>query len=84
MVRNVTDSIDDSRIESVVQEIDRLITEMTALRSQLVFLSHKSADQTRSVRTANYFGMWADRQDMRGLSSREWLENLRAKQWTRQ
>ena len=45
-------------------------------------------DQTtlssRSVRETEYFGMWADREDMRGLSSREWLKSLRAQQWTRQ
>ncbi len=38
----------------------------------------------RSVRDAEYFGMWADREDMRGLSSREWLERLRSQQWSRQ
>ena len=38
----------------------------------------------RSVQEAEYFGMWADRQDMRGLSSREWLENLRKQHWTHQ
>jgi hypothetical protein len=37
-----------------------------------------------SVREAEYFGMWADRQDMQGLSSREWLERLRSQQWSRQ
>jgi hypothetical protein len=35
----------------------------------------------RSVREAEYFGMWADREDMHGLSSREWLDSLRAQQW---
>ena len=83
MTISTTDSLDTSRIESVVQEIDRLIVEMTVLRSQLTFLSHRSTNQIRSVRDADYFGMWADREDMRGLSSREWLENLRARQWTR-
>jgi hypothetical protein len=38
----------------------------------------------RSVREADYFGMWADREDMQGLSSRQWLERLRNQQWNRQ
>ncbi len=70
------------RIEQVVEEIDRLIAEMTALRSQLVYLSQVPTSP-HSVRAADYFGIWADREDMRGLSSRQWLENLRAQQWTR-
>jgi len=83
MATSATSSLDTLRIKNVVQEIDRLIVEMTVLRSQLTFLSRGSVNQTRSVRDAEYFGMWADREDMRGLSSREWLENLRAQQWKR-
>jgi hypothetical protein len=44
-------------------------------------LDHESQSR-RSVQEAEYFGMWADRKDMRGLSSREWLENLRKQHWT--
>ena len=76
-------SRDVSQIERVVQEMDRLIAELSALRSQLAHLSQASASRPRSVRDAEYFGMWADRQDMQGLSSREWLEKLRSQQWTR-
>ena len=64
-------SRDISQIERVVQDMDRLIAEMSALRSQLAHLSHASASHSRSVRDADYFGMWADRQDMQGLSSRK-------------
>ena len=70
-------SLDTSRIEQVVQEIDRLIVEMTALRSQLAYLSNAPVYRSHSLRDADCFGMWADREDMRGLSSREWLENRR-------
>ncbi len=70
---------DTERIEQVVEEIDRLIAEMTALRSQLVYLS-QAPTSPRSVKDADYFGIWADREDMKGLSSRQWLENLRARQ----
>jgi hypothetical protein len=73
-----------SQIEHLVQEIDRLIAEMAHLRSQVAALSNVPAQPVRSVRETEYFGMWADRQDMRGQSSREWLESLRAQQWTRQ
>ncbi|MCZ7575135.1 MAG: hypothetical protein M5U01_41830 [Ardenticatenaceae bacterium] len=75
-------TVNTSGIEHILQQIDRTIAEMTALRSQLAYLN-ASVRRIRSVREADYFGMWTDREDMRGLSSREWLENLRAHQWTR-
>jgi dsDNA-specific endonuclease/ATPase MutS2 len=71
-------------IVHIIEEIDRLIAEMIALRVQVSALSKPSVRSDRSVREAEYVGMWADREDMRGLSSREWLERLRAQQWTRQ
>lgn len=73
-----------SQVECVVQEIDRLIAEMIALRRRVSTLGSQPVRPDRSVREAEYFGMWADREDIRGISSREWLENLRAQQWTSQ
>ena len=73
-----------TQIERIVHEMDRLIAEMGHLRNQVAALSSSPAQPGRSVREAEYFGMWADRQDMHGRSSREWLESLRARQWTRQ
>lgn len=83
LVEVLMSELDTAHIEQVVEEIDRLIAEMAALRNQLVHLSQAPTSPPHSVRDADYFGMWADREDMRGLSSREWLENLRARQWTR-
>jgi hypothetical protein len=37
----------------------------------------------RSIKDADLFGMWADRKDLAGRSSREWLEDVRAQQWPR-
>jgi len=68
-------------IEQVVQQIDRLIAEMSLLREQIAALNQPAAQGERSVRDAEYFGMWADRDDMAGRSSREWLGTLRAEQW---
>ncbi len=70
-------------VEHVVREIDRLIAEMAVLRSQVAALA-KTQDQPRgSVREREYFGMWADREDLKGKSSRQWLESLRDQHWTR-
>jgi hypothetical protein len=73
-----------SQIQNIVQEIDRLIAEMNALRSHVASLNNPPIQPDLSAREAEYFGMWADREDMRGLSSREWLKNLRSQQWARQ
>jgi hypothetical protein len=38
----------------------------------------------RPIRDAAFFGIWADRQDMQGQSTRDWLETQRNGQWSRQ
>jgi hypothetical protein len=70
-----------SQVEQLVREIDRLIAEMTHLRSRVAALGSLSAGPRQSVREGEYFGMWSDRKDMQGRSSREWLGSLRAQQW---
>jgi hypothetical protein len=74
---------EESRVEQILQEIDRLITEMFLIRSQVAALSSGSPQSIHSIREGEFFGMWADREDMKKQSSREWLEHLRAQQWTR-
>ncbi len=71
------------QVQDIVEEIDRLIAEMAILRSQVSVLGSVPARPDRSVRETEYFGMWAEREDMRGLSSRKWLEGLRSQQWSR-
>lgn len=35
----------------------------------------------RSFRESEFCGMWKDREDMKGLSSTEWLTRIRKGQW---
>ena len=37
----------------------------------------------RSIKDAEFFGIWADREDMANRSSRDWLKDLRDGQWSR-
>jgi len=37
----------------------------------------------RSVREYEFCGMWKDRDDMKGLSTAEWLAKLRREHWSR-
>jgi len=68
----------------ILQTLDRLISEMNTLRNQVfASLENSSAKTKSSVRKAEYFGIWANREDMPEDSSRAWLEQLRSTQWNR-
>lgn len=54
------------KVQHILQEIDRLIGEMAHLRSRVSALQSLTAQASRSVRERDYFGMWADREDMEG------------------
>jgi hypothetical protein len=70
-----------SQVEYIFKELDRLITELSRLRSQVAALNPPLSSVKRSVRRTEYFGMWAGREDMAGQSSQAWLEWLRSEQW---
>ena len=65
----------------IIQTLDRLISEMNTLRSQVAALDISSSEVNNSVRQADYFGMWDQRDDMLEDSSRAWLEQWRSQQW---
>ncbi len=68
----------------ILKTLDKLIGEMNLLRSQVAALDISSTQTSRSsVRQAEYFGMWAQRDDMSEESSRAWLEQWRSQQWSR-
>jgi len=71
------------QIEQLTRQVDRLLAEVAALRRQVAALNRDTAPSARPVRQSEYFGMWANRDDMTGRSSRAWLDELRAQQWRR-
>ena len=70
-------------VQRIVSDIDHLINEMLQVRRRITALHGNNEASQRSVREAEWFGMWADREDMQEFSSREWLDQLRAQQWAR-
>jgi hypothetical protein len=72
--------IEDAALDkqTLLAEIDRVINDMVKLRARV------SAGPVMSVASRNWeiFGMWADRADMRGMSTTEWLDKLRREQWS--
>lgn len=74
---------ESTQIERLTRQVDRLLAEVSALRRQIASLGKPAAPGGRSVRQSVYFGMWANRDDLQGRSSREWLDEIRAQQWRR-
>jgi hypothetical protein len=59
-----------SQIQQIMQRLDQLIAEMVVLRQQIVVLSSASPLPQISVKQTDYFGIWADRDDMQDRTSR--------------
>ncbi|MGH7596910.1 MAG: hypothetical protein ACREOI_11200 [bacterium] len=72
-------------VQRIITDIDNLISEILQVRRRVAALAEDNQTERTlaSVRDAEWFGMWSDREDMQGLSSREWLPQLRAQQWGR-
>jgi hypothetical protein len=66
--------------QAILAEIDRLINEMVKLRARVA----TAEVSTPPIPSKNWeiFGMWADRADMQGMSTVEWLDKLRREQWS--
>ena len=78
-------TVEIDTVQGLVSDIDHLIAEMLRVRRRITSLhiDVKAETERRSVRDAEWFGMWADREDMQDISSREWLDQLRIQQWAR-
>ncbi|MGH7493852.1 MAG: hypothetical protein ACREOO_15855 [bacterium] len=70
-------------VQSIISDLDNLIDEMLQVRRRVATLAGENQPQPAhgSAREAEWFGMWADREDMQGISSREWLTQARLQQW---
>lgn len=68
-------------LQDILTQIDQMMEQLTRLRMQVARLLARQSEAPRSVRQAEYFGMWANREDMHGLDSGEWLRRLRERQW---
>ncbi len=62
-------------LESDLSKLKRALAETRRLGG--------SREALRSVREYEFCGMWKNRDDMKGLSTAEWLVKLRREQWSR-
>ncbi len=66
-------------VQCVISDLDNLIGEILEVRSRVAALAYENQSEQlfASVKNTEAFGMWADREDMQGLTSREWLSWIR-------
>jgi hypothetical protein len=71
---------------NVIEVIEHIESELSNLKKALKETKPAvkgEKDAIRSVREYEFCGMWKDREDMKGLSSAEWLAKIRREQWGR-
>lgn len=64
-------------LESDLSKLKRALAETRRLERR------KKTLRSRSLREYEFCGMWKERDDMKGLSSAEWLAKLRREHWSR-
>ena len=62
-------------LESDLSKLKRALAETKRLEGR--------KETLRSLREYEFCGMWKDRDDMKGLSTAEWLAKLRREHWSR-
>ncbi len=76
----MSNMVEIDNVQRIISDIDNLVGEILQIRRRLAALvsNNQTERSFSSIRDTEWFGMWADREDMQGLSSREWLTRLRA------
>lgn len=72
-------------VDAMLRTLERIELDVAKLREQIADArgTARPAAGVQSVREFAFCGMWKDREDMRGLTSSEWLARLRAQHWRR-
>jgi len=68
----------------IVDLIHHMESDLEKLKKALLASQQAGKESKRSLRSFREFefcGMWKDREDMKGLSSAEWLARIRKEQW---
>jgi hypothetical protein len=67
----------------IIEHIESQLSTLKKALKEIKPIANGVEGGARSVREYEFCGMWKDREDMRGLSSTEWLLKLRREQWGR-
>jgi len=69
---------------SIIELIDHMESDLGKLKKAISNNKQDGREKRkpfRSFREYEFCGMWKDREDMKGLSSTEWLTRIRKTQW---
>lgn len=67
----------------IIEHIESELSNLKKVLNENKPIAKEEKEGFRSVREYEFCGMWKDREDMKGLSSTEWLAKLRGEQWGR-
>ncbi len=72
-----------TNVIEIIEQIESQLSTLKKAVKEIKPTTNEAKEGARSVREYEFCGMWKDREDMRGLSSTEWLAKLRSDQWGR-
>jgi len=67
--------------EELLNRLDQMAMEIEKLRQQVLESMAAKRSRKKSVREYGFYGIWADREEWRGLSTEECLAQIREKAW---
>ncbi len=72
-----------TNVIEIIEDIESQLSTLKKALKEIKPIANGVREGARSVREYEFCGMWKDREDMKGLSSVEWLAKLRREQWGR-
>ena len=76
-------SVSTIGVLEIIEHIESQLSNLKKAVKEITPIEKGETKGFRSVREYEFCGMWKDREDMKGLSSTEWLAKLRREQWSR-
>ena len=67
----------------IIEHIESQLSNLKKEVKEISPIVDEEKNSFHSIREYEFCGMWKDREDMKGLSSTEWLAKLRREQWGR-
>lgn len=76
-------SMSTSNVIEIIEHIESELSNLKKALKETRPTAEPNKGEFKSVREYEFCGMWKDREDMKGLSSSEWLAKIRREQWGR-
>ena len=70
-------------IIEIIEHIESQLSNIKKVIEKTKPTEGPETEEFKSVREYEFCGMWKNREDLKGLSSSEWLAKIRREQWSR-